>query len=314
MTRRSLRCYGINSADELLLHSMLGLIAGQTSEEWDYEETPTVSPDLGIMSVAVASGLLDDRLPQQAQPRVRAVIGPRLREDDLTLAYPLRPRSLIELLDQASRRLTANGSAWNTAATTATPRFIDQLYALLTGGHGPERLWYRLPDRDLVLVHPKRWTYVTDDLAGVIDSAGRTDVRLQSGGADSRVPDGGEQPLLPLLWSIGMRYRQSLVAPLTLTDAIQVRRWPDLGRLRDDPIDVRIIAQLQRQERTAPQLAEQLALDLGQVIGAFNALLLAAFAVPASRDVTPKPAAPQAPAPNVSLGLLGRIRARLGLG
>lgn len=292
---------------------MLGLITGQTSEEWQYEETPTVSPDLGIMSVAVASGLLDGRLPEQAPPRLRAVIGPRIREGDLTLAYPLRPRSLIELLNQASQRPMTTVGERSTAAPTVSPRFIDQLYALLTGGRGPERLWYRLPDRDLVLVHPKRWTYVSADPASVIDSAGRTDVSLHSGGFDSRIADGDEQPLLPLLWSIGMRYRPSLVAPLTLTDAIQVKRWPDLGRLRDDPIDVRIIAQLHRQQWTAPELAGQLSLDLGHVIGAFNALLLAGFAVPATGDSTPGTAAPHTPAPTASVGLLGRIRARLGL-
>lgn len=313
MIRRGLRCQGLPQADEAVLRSMLALAVGHTIDDWHPLDDDQTTADLAIVSVAVASGLLSGLAYTALPARARVVVGPRLREDDLTLAYPFRVRTLIELLDQVSRRLT---EGLHPVEMAPAPSLVDQLYALRSGSTGREGLSYCLGEVELIRIHPRRWTFCARDRDLVMASTHRRDISLRSTGDDSDRPDPDEQPLLPLLWAIGLAHRSALVAPVTVNDPIRVQRWPDFGRLPHRPEHVRLVAHLSRRGVNAVDAAAHLALDSGLVVGAINALLLGGFAKPVEVEARLASAELTRPAPQatVSLGLLGRIRARLGLG
>lgn len=311
MMSRHLRCTGLAHSDEVLLRSLVRLIAGHTQDAWEFAETDRAD-------LLIAGRDADAQAAADGTSLVARVIDAEAAHSALALPHPFRARALIGLLDEASERLRA-GIAAPPVIVHDGPMLAEHLYRLMDAA---TPLWIRFDvgGAALLHVHAGRGVFVAERIDAVIAAARRRDVIAVVEAETEVVVDAAARALSPLLWSMGLACRDALL-PLATSDRIAVSRWPDFSRFPHGAEHMRMMARIARSPATAAELAAHTETSHEDATGFLNALLLsrcgearaatmAAMATPPSRAVAPV-RMPLAIRPH--RGLIDRIRARLGL-
>lgn len=298
--QRTITTVGLAERDTLLIKSYLGLLSGKTREDWRFRDAGAADVCIAASGAAMPRAQLHIRyLSRDEAPTVH---------DDLCLASPLRVANVIAVLDQASQRLGAAPVApaatpihMPAAAAPAQP--ADTLAEGLRARRGDEaQLWL---GRGSTLV-------CADFAAGRYRS--NEPLTAQHATADGwrRLPAQDlalpiEGALTWLMWTAGIA--EARVQP----GVYRLRRWPDFGVLPHQPSFVRLAAFFARQPATAPAAAAAALVPVPDVEAFLAGCLMAGYA--GADDSAPR-AAPPTPARSADtglLGVLGRIRRRLGI-
>lgn len=316
MTSRRLRYIALSGSDEILLRSMLGLLHGHTRDEWQLAQVDEHA-DLLIVGGIDSQG--DAVVAARRRARTCASIVDGREQGDLDLPRPLRPRTLAALLDDASMaidRPLPSSHPLATATATNGPTLAELIYSLTRHpSSNPEASVISLEGNELMRIDARRSCVHITSASDAIHAAAKHGAKLQTCVGNLAPVDA--QPLMPLLWSIGLAHDHALMAPVQSADAIVARRWPDFGRLPHRSEHVRMTARLARQPMTVERLAASIDTSPTIVIGYINAMLLGGLASPAPSSVKPQPLPARASttpaAPPTRIALLARIRAHLGL-
>lgn len=304
MTTRYLRCEQLSKADDMLLRSLLLIVAGRTIERWEYGSIGNAVDLLVVPKERL------DRYAGSNQARFIVPLSDKTGVDSgsspLHLSYPFRPQAVIALLDGVSRQMNAQAPAMTLA---------DSLYDLIRGP-GDVCAELLLGERTLATVDLDRQEYSAGDPDAIVRAASRQDVHtryLSSQHKQSRT--GSERPLRPLCWSVGLAYTKSIVSHLGTDCPVAAKMWPDFMQLPHNADQVRMMARLARQPCSASTLAQETSVPLVSAIGFINAVLLGGYGNPPADtlSVNVKPAHSVGANAGSRTGLLSRIRMRLGL-
>lgn len=308
---RNLLSVGLAHSDDVLLRSLVRLIAGRTRERWDH------AAEDGAIDLLIAA---HHALP--VSPRIgAATLIARVADGEaaaapLTLARPFRARALIELLDDVSERLRS-GAVARPVIVHDGPTLAEQLYRLAADSDSDRWVRFDLDGEPLLHARSASGPFVADSIEAVIASASRRDA-VQT----LMPPDAGAiaaaRPMAPLLWSIGLAWRSGPCPVAPPGARVAVSRWPDFSRFPHRAEHMRLMARIARIPSTAAELVADAGITTEDAHGFINALLLSRCGhVQAGAPAHRITAAPAVPLPVMAAasqrGLLVRIRARLGL-
>jgi hypothetical protein len=310
MLQRRLRWTGLARSDEILLRSLLRLIAGHTREPWD------IAGDGAQADLLIAGAEAAVADASAAGVLVARVTNGEADASNLALPHPFRARALIVLLDDASLRLREGAPRSPPVIVHDGPTLAEHVHRLQDTA---TPLWIRFDVGGSVLlhVHAGLGAFVAEDAGAVVSAAARRDVVAVVEADADALAQATAEPLAPLMWSMGLACRGFLL-PLAEGARIAVTRWPDFPRLAHGPQHMRMMARIARAPATAAELAAATGTSVEDAHGFLNALLLSrcahatAAGGAARREADVQRALP-AVTTRASRNLFDRIRARLGL-
>jgi hypothetical protein len=307
--------------DELVLKSLLQLVAGKTAASWEFGD----SMDADVLLCEPASALAAiaaRRAAEEGRPLCVALArhGQPVPPLERAVHTPLRAHELVALLDTvsaASRAGHRDGTPARGEALAADTLFADVLHRLVSRPGGEPGAYHVVTHAGSIVVLLPERSFVCADaeestLARLAAYRGRVAIeRLSAGDAEVLRRNALRRPLEPLLWRCGLASEGSRwMSAGTPTARFKLRRWPDFGRVPSNPAHLALAAALGANPGDAEELAARTRQSAESVRTFLNACAICGLL-----DAAEPPAA--RPLPRVArrgwTHLLQHVRSALGL-
>lgn len=285
---------GLDEYEQGLLAQQLRVLAGRTAAPWLY---------LGEAQVADLLIVRDPRLLDAGSRGLCVQAGMPAQAGELQLDWPPRMFALLELLLAAERRLEV--------VVDSEQCMAEQLAALRQEG------WLQVGEQR-VFVQPR-----ADRLAASVADLESLLALLEGATLPLQIAPAGEAvDVLPLqvslqavIWALALRSGTHCVRRW---DARQLQfrlaAWPHFGEWQSSPALLRLAALYSRQPASIADGCQRAAVDEAQVRGFLLACELCKVGVGIEYVQAPAAVAAQRIEPAAPVGLLQRLRERLGLG
>jgi hypothetical protein len=176
----------------------------------------------------------------------------------------------------------------------------------------------------LLLVEPVRRSYwllptppagtEAPPIGDVVARLRRGSLRYRDARADDPPPDAGF-PIELLLWTLGMVLQPDELLPqVTARGWVQLARWPDFGRIRSNPAQLKMSALLTNRAFQVDEVFAAVGEPRPQVIAFVNACALCGLLSDAPVETTAPSVAHVASEGRSLGGLMQRLRGALGIG
>lgn len=318
---RTITCLGLEWRAEISLRETLPLLRGRTAESWIYADE--LNADVIVYDT-------DNTLAQALVRRAQAegtgrVFVPSHSSDPevITLRPPFGASRLIQSLDWASQQLAGRAPSLPDRLGSLGQQLDDLLrqpglraVALRAGGHrglievATRQLHWPVP---LQAEDMASWLLGRVDLAPLDDREAETLQGLRAAATSVISAEG-------LLWTIGItRSNGQLLRRLDVTQAYQLRRWPDFGLIGRRSLDLRCTALLMQRPMTPVELARLAGAPLSIIGHYLNAAALCGVLEAPARTRAAELAREQEPsvitssAVSLMSGMLRRLRTALAM-
>lgn len=330
----TLRLVSTSIHDQLVLKSLLGVISQRTSRVWSYAED-NVNADVLIVDV-------DKDYPDIATLKranhCHAIVSfsetsRYVPQMSFSLHKPLRAKDVLVLLTDIERALPATTSQTLSSPTPAqvstnstqkaftSSKVLDQLLhatkhykdAVVEINIGKQRMYFDNRRKKIFVSGALVFSQMTDQQIvcrtiekvplTALESLTFTDIFYELTLSQSSV---------------------SLAHDLSTHDEFTIRQWPNMANSRHAKSMIRMAAYFAKQKATVHKAAQDLAVELNDIIGFINAVhsqdLLVSYPMMAVANAvvpdvhnTTNPEPVQQPTSSGIGGLFGRIRQRLGI-
>lgn len=300
---RSVTAVGLPAREELLVRTLLKVVNTKTTDAWSFHDgleanVALCNPDSALSMMAVkrssTHGLLCVSVVHE---------GGRTLPETLTLRAPIRSSDFIDILNQASGQLQLHARTRRASAAEDERHesLAHTLRGLATDPHA-SYLRVHVGGRSLMVAFKARRIGSTqevhdDELLMLGQSRSFQLATLDTLPGEADIAGVKAVATLDRLWWLsGLHAVSDDSSEIRLDRRYLLRRWPDAGRLRLQPFQLRMSAALTRHAMSAGELAamvERPVSDAHAFLDGCAMLGLLTEAAPSSEPATPAPAAPR---------------------